>query len=278
MLRTVDVGVLCWSLTLVSAAYIDLTYPINENTLYWFKDKFVLEPLVRLTDPHWVATNKLSTAEHGGTHIDAPYHFNKDGWKLGQVPLNRLFMVEGVLINKTEEVLKDPEYQLTAKDIKDWEEENGALPSNCVVLVQFGWGNRYPDRVKYLGLKSDDDFDRHFPSLTGDAAEYLVESGKVFGIGSDTASPDSKGTPIVHKTVTKHNMFIMENMDLNNLDGVPPRGFKLVILPMRIEQGTGGPVHVVLITDDKKKEKEENTKEEIKEEIKEEKKEEKKME
>lgn len=83
--------------TLGSAAYIDLTHPINANTLYWFKDKFELTPLVRLTDPHWVATNKLSTAEHGGTHIDAPYHFNKDGWKLGQVPLNRLFMVEGEL-------------------------------------------------------------------------------------------------------------------------------------------------------------------------------------
>lgn len=78
-----------------SAEYIDLTHPINSNTLYWFKDKFELIPGLRQTDPHWIATNKLSTAEHGGTHIDAPYHFNEKGWKLGQMPLNRLFMVEG---------------------------------------------------------------------------------------------------------------------------------------------------------------------------------------
>jgi kynurenine formamidase len=75
--------------------------------------------------------------------------------------------VSGVLINKTEQVLKDPEYQLTAKDIQEWEKENGELPPNCVVLVQFGWANRYPDRVKYLGLQSENDFDRHFPTLSG---------------------------------------------------------------------------------------------------------------
>ncbi|XP_054284447.1 isatin hydrolase-like [Macrosteles quadrilineatus] len=260
MFHIVDTRVLlCWGLTVVSAAYIDLTHPVNEKTVYWLKEKFELEPTVRRTDPYWAASNKLSTPEHGGTHIDAPYHFNKDGWKLGQVPLNRLFMVEGVLINKTEEVLKDPEYQLTAKDIKDWEEENGALPSNCVVLVKFGWGIRYPDRVKYFGLKSDDDFDRHFPTISGDAADYLVQSGKVFGIGIDTASPDIKDDMIFHRKTSKHNIFILENLDLKNIEGIPSRGFKLAIQPMKIEEGTGGPIHVVLVNDEKEgKEKEED--------------------
>uniref|UniRef100_A0A1B6GKZ7 Cyclase n=1 Tax=Cuerna arida TaxID=1464854 RepID=A0A1B6GKZ7_9HEMI len=235
----------------VSTAYIDLTYPINADTLYWFKDKFVLTPVVRQTDPHWVATNKLTTPEHGGTHIDAPYHFNPDGWKMGQVPLSRLFMVEGVLINKTEAVQQDPEYQLTVKDIEDWEKQNGPLPSNCVVLVQFGWGNKYPDRKTYLGLRGDGDWDRHFPSITGEAAKWFVDSGKVYGVGTDTASPDSKGVPIVHKTLTKENLYIMENLDMSHLEGVPPRGFKLAILPMRIEEGTGAPVHVILVTKEK---------------------------
>lgn len=85
----------------VSAAYKDLTHSVNSNTLYWFKDKFELTPSLRQTDPHWIATNKFSSAEHGGTHIDAPYHFNKDGWKLGQLPLNRLFMVEGKRCKKS---------------------------------------------------------------------------------------------------------------------------------------------------------------------------------
>lgn len=88
--------------------------------------------------------------------------------------------------------------------------------------------------------------------LLTDAAKWIVESGKVYGIGVDTASPDCKGEPIVHKTVTKNNLFIMENLDTKHLEGVPARGFKLAILPMRIEEGTGGPVHVVLVTDDKK--------------------------
>lgn len=71
------------------------------------------------------------------------------------------------MINKTEEVLKDPEYKLTVNDIEEWEEENGPIPDKSVVLVDFGWSVRYPDRTPYLGLKSDDDWDRHFPSITG---------------------------------------------------------------------------------------------------------------
>jgi len=237
-----------------SAAYIDLTHPINKDTLYWFKAQFVLEDLFRQKDPHWVATNKVITPEHGGTHIDAPYHFNEHGWKLGQVPLNRLFMVQGVLINKTEEAVKDPLYQVTVKDLEDWEKANGPLPDKCVVLVLFGWANKYPDRAPYLGLKGDDDWDRNFPSISADAAKWLVSSGKAYGIGTDTATPDCKGSPEVHKTVTKHNMFILENLNLQHLEGVPARDFKLAILPMNIQEGTGGPAHVVLVTEDKKTE------------------------
>ncbi|KAG8295548.1 hypothetical protein J6590_077529 [Homalodisca vitripennis] len=83
------------------------------------------------------------------------------------------------------------------------------------------------------------------------AAKWLVDSGKVYGVGTDTASPDSKGIPIVHKTLTKENLYIMENLDMSHLKDVPPRGFKLAILPMRIEEGTGAPVHVILVTKEK---------------------------
>lgn len=72
-----------------------------------------------------------------------------------------------MLINKTEEVLKDPEYQVTLKDLQDWEKQNGPIPDSCVMLFMFGWASKYPDRAPYLGIKGDDDWDRHFPSISG---------------------------------------------------------------------------------------------------------------
>lgn len=63
--------------------------------------------------------------------------------------------------------MKDPEYQVTVKDLEDWVKDNGPLPDKCVVLVSFGWSRKYPDRTPYLGIRSDDDWDRHFPSVSG---------------------------------------------------------------------------------------------------------------
>lgn len=39
-------------------------------------------------------TESFSTPEHCGTHLDAPFHFNPTGWKLEEIPLNRM-LVEG---------------------------------------------------------------------------------------------------------------------------------------------------------------------------------------
>lgn len=38
----------------------------------------------------WYSANDFATAEHCGTHLDAPYHFNKNGRKVADIPLDRL--------------------------------------------------------------------------------------------------------------------------------------------------------------------------------------------
>lgn len=36
--------------------------------------------------------NEFCAGEHGGTHMDAPYHFNKQGIKIGQIPVENLIV------------------------------------------------------------------------------------------------------------------------------------------------------------------------------------------
>lgn len=71
---------------------LDLSYPLDENTLNWTPDeKFSLTDQVVVDNPPlFYATNAFVGPEHCGTHLDAPYHFNKNGWKVDEIPLTSL--------------------------------------------------------------------------------------------------------------------------------------------------------------------------------------------
>jgi len=49
------------------------------------------------------ASNEYESSEHAGTHLDAPFHMVEDGWKVGDIPLHRLFAPgQSQFENKTE--------------------------------------------------------------------------------------------------------------------------------------------------------------------------------
>jgi len=52
---------------------------------------------IGMTPNGWYSTESFSLSEHCGTHLDAPYHFYQEGWKLDEIPLERM-IAEGKLI------------------------------------------------------------------------------------------------------------------------------------------------------------------------------------
>ncbi len=57
---------------------VDLTHAYDSNTVFWpTADGFELEVDFKGTTPagFYYEANRLRTAEHGGTHLDAPVHF-----------------------------------------------------------------------------------------------------------------------------------------------------------------------------------------------------------
>lgn len=68
----------------------------NHTTTCWNpNERFEIFNEERESSPRgWRATQQFSTSEHCGTHLDAPFHFNRDGWKLEDIPLERM-IVEG---------------------------------------------------------------------------------------------------------------------------------------------------------------------------------------
>ena len=110
-----------------------------------------------------------------GTHLDAPIHFAEGRLTADQIPLSRL-VAPAVVIDVTTEAARTADYQLTAGDIRSWEQANGVIPERAIVLVRSGWGRFWPDRQAFLGTDAaGDTANLHFPGIAREAAEFLME-------------------------------------------------------------------------------------------------------
>jgi len=178
----------------------------------------------------------FSSDEHFGTHLDAPAHFG-GAWTVDTIPADRLVR-PGVCINVTG---KPEDYQVTVADLKAFEAKNGAIPEGSIVMIATGWDARWPDQKKYM---NDRNGVKHFPGIHPDAAAYLAKDRKVAGIGIDTPSVDYGPSAKfeTHQLTMPLNVFHIENAA--NLTSLPATGFTLVVAPIKIAGGSGGPTRV----------------------------------
>jgi kynurenine formamidase len=230
---------------------VDLTHPFNDETLYWPTSprRFELDTLAWGHTPgsFFYSAFAFSTPEHGGTHLDAPIHFADGAQTVDQVPLERL-VAHAVVIDISDPAARDPDYRLTAEDVRSWEAEHGRIPEGVIVLLRTGWSRHWPDRLHYLGDDTPGDASNlRFPSYGDDAARLLVERRGVAALGADVASIDyGRSTDfMVHRIAAARNVPGLEN--LTALDRVPATGALVIALPILIEGGSGGPVRAIAL-------------------------------
>ncbi|CAN8027032.1 unnamed protein product, partial [Ixodes persulcatus] len=185
----------------------------------------------------------IRTATHGGTHFDAPNHFHKGGWTVSEVPLQRLLFRPIALVDNTDKAALNSTYLLSVEDLRGWEKRHGRLPQGCLLLVRTGWSKLWPNRTAYLGIDSNGT--RHFPSISSDAATFLVQERDVYGVGLDAVSVDFYGITPTHRILGAKNIYNLEN--LADLRRVPAKGAHAMVLPMKIGVASGAPVRVVAI-------------------------------
>jgi len=234
------------------AQWIDLSYEFDENTVYWptnapFKHDTVF---YGFTDKgYFYSSFKYTAEEHGGTHFDAPIHFSANKNTIEKVPLSQL-KGPGVVINVSEEALKDPDYLISVKDFEAWEARHGQIPDGAIVLVYTGYEQYYQDREKYLGtnLTGPEAIpELHFPGLSAEAANWLSEKRNIHAIGLDTQSIDYGQSKdfMAHRILCNNDLTVYEN--LTNLKKLPETGFYIIALPMKIKGGSGAPLRIVAI-------------------------------
>ena len=233
------------------AEIVDLTWSFDQQTLYWpnSPSAFELKELAHGMTPggYFYASNLFCAPEHGGTHLDAPIHFAEQGLTADKIPLQQL-IGPAIVIDVASKAAANPDYRLTAEDVRAWESQNGTIAAGTIILLRTGWGARWPDRKQYFGDDTPGATDKlHFPSYGEEAARLLVAERHGAALGIDTASIDyGQSTDfIVHRVAMAQNVPGFENVA--NLDRLPERGATIIALPMKIGGGSGGPLRIVAL-------------------------------
>ena len=168
----------------------------------------------------------LFLSTHTGTHIDAPFHFMKNGKKIHEIKPERL-VNEAVLIK----VGKKANRSISKTDIRKFEQKNGKIENGSTVIFYTGWQKN---------LNKEFYFTKN-PGLSVSAAKYLA-SKKINMVGIDSPSidlgTDSKFS--VHHVLAKNNILIVEN--LANLGMIKSNNFHLITSPLKLKNATGSPI------------------------------------
>ena len=235
--------------TPLGGTIVDLSHDYSEQTIFWpTAEGFRLDKVAGGMTPqgYYYAANNFATAEHGGTHLDAPVHFAEGRWSVDQIPVEQLVGAASV-VDVSARCATQPDYQVTVDDLTAWETTNGSLDGS-ILLIRTDFSKRWPDAAGYLGTAERGEAavpKLHFPGLHPDAARWLAANRTVKAVGIDTASIDYGQSTLfeTHRGLYERNIPGLEN--LTNLDRLPARGATLVALPMKIKGGSGAPLRAI---------------------------------
>ena len=234
--------------------WVDLSHDYSEQTLYWPTDSlgFQFEELAYgETDlGYFYSAYRFATAEHGGTHLDAPIHFARGADAVERIPLDRL-IGPAVVVDVTDRVT--PDYLVSVADLEAHEAEHGRIPDGAILIVRTGWWERWPDREAYLGTPLTGQAaipDLHFPGIAPEAARWLADNRSIGALGIDTASIDFGQSTDFQTHVALYTAGIPGLENVANLGELPVTGSFVVALPMKIAGGSGAPVRIAAFIPD----------------------------
>ena len=201
----------------------DVTLPISKDLIVYPGD-----PPIKIKRTQTIGKNgakynlsAFSFGSHTGTHIDAPLHLFQDGLSTDQLPLEMLIgparVVEITSPRIDEEALR--EFDLTAD-----------------VRLLFKTRNSY--------LWGRNEFVQEYVYITPEAAKYLVREGiKLVGIDYLSVEKFSSEEPLVHLELLGAGTIIIEGLNLREIE---PGDYEMICLPLKVKDGDGAPVRVVL--------------------------------
>jgi arylformamidase len=171
----------------------------------------------------------MATTTHIGTHMDAPYHFDPDGRRVGDIDLE-----ETIRPTKRADVrdVAEPNAEISLEQVEERLPE--PIEPGDFLFVHTGWADEHADTSAFYGDN---------PYYAEEVAEFVVET-EARGLITDAAiDPGDEGYRN-HYTLLENDKVIVENVI--NCDGLPDT-FTTYVVPMRLANGDGAPARVFVI-------------------------------
>lgn len=168
-----------------------------------------------------------------GTYIDSPYHRFDDGYKIGDIPLERIFHLPLFVV----EMQPNRNYF----DVDDFEILKDEKLKGSAVLLHSGYDKFF----------HTEQYGKNTPYLTVEGAQWLMNRD-VYLVGIDTPLVDDlvhsaeKGCP-VHDIILSNGSVVCE--DMCHIEEVPSKGGFLFAIPPRIDMASF-PARVFAVVED----------------------------
>jgi kynurenine formamidase len=212
---------------------VDLSMPLDERTPFYPGDPEPAICAATTIAADGFNVSRLELGSHSGTHCDAPYHFDSDGARLHELPLER-FLGRGVVVDATG---LGPRAAIGPERLEPYAD---ALGPGAIVLLRTGW-DAHRDSDAYFA----------HPYLDGEACARLLELG-VRTVGIDAINLDETPAGALdlarfrcHAQISAAGGVIVENLvGLGAVDFPDPL---ISVLPLSIPGGDGAPARAVAI-------------------------------
>ncbi len=203
----------------------DISLPLHAGIPVWPGDPLVaIQKECSLRKGDKINLSRITMSLHWGTHVDAPYHFYENGWRVDQIPLE-------VLVGKAH-LIEVKNSLLIDKDHLQKYDLHGVKR----LLVKTRNSNFWSENP----LR----FHHDYTAFTSDAARYLIQLG-IQLVGIDYLSIDlySNTEYPAHRILLRENIVVIEGLDLR---GVKPGIYDLYCLPLKIKEADGAPARILL--------------------------------
>ena len=212
---------------------IDITRTLSADLPEWPGDvRFRYQVNGRIADGLNVNVGSINMSLHNGTHADATYHFDDNGWTMERAELETYFGFAVVVDLSARYAAGAEAGRLPQVQISHLEYAADALQTAPRLLLKTNvWRDPkvFPDRI---------------PTVAPDVPAWLQARGvKLLGLDVPSVDEIDAKELVNHHALGAARINIIESLDLSAVDGGV---YNFVALPLKIAGGDGSPLRAIL--------------------------------
>ena len=207
----------------------DVSRTLSADLPPWPGDKaFRYQLNGRIAEGSSVNVGSIEMSLHNGTHGDATYHFDDNGWTMDEARLETYFG-PAIVVDLTAKYSGGAMPQIEIADLQHLAEE---LPTAPRLLLKTGvWkdANVFPSRI---------------PVVARDVPAWLQGRGvKLLGLDIPSVDEIDAKKLVNHHAIGAAGISIVESLELS---AIAAGRYNFVALPLKIMGGDGSPLRAIL--------------------------------